>query len=229
MHSNHHASLVVLIKRPMLYQGKQRLAENVGAKSALIIAERLLACVIDDADHWPGQVILAPSSSEDCEWAKTLLSRPAMVLPQSEGNLGERLQHIDQQLVEQAVSSRIYIGSDAPCLDLTHLLHVNSLLAMTDIVLSNARDGGVTVMATNNPWPNLADLPWSTGLFSQALTRLCVNNELQVKFVADSYDIDNETDLDFAYQELADDNRRSRQDLRQAINTIKIKKDVVHA
>jgi glycosyltransferase A (GT-A) superfamily protein (DUF2064 family) len=229
MHSNHHASLVVLIKRPKLYQGKQRLAASIGAKSALIIAQRLLACVIDDANHWPGQVILAPSSTEDCEWAKTLLSRPALVLPQPEGNLGQRLQHIDQQLTEQAITSRIYIGSDAPCLDLTLLLHVNHLLTLTDVVLSNARDGGVTVMATNNLWPILTELPWSTALFSQQLTRLCAAHELQVRLVTDSYDIDNEADIDFAYQDLAGDNRPSRQYLRQAIHWIKIEKDIVHA
>lgn len=229
MLATHHASLVVLIKRPKLYQGKQRLASEIGAESALLIAQRLLVCAIDDANHWPGQVILAPSSPKDCEWAKTLLSRPAMVLPQPEGNLGERLQHIDQQLVDLSLSPRIYIGSDAPCLDLPHLLHVNTLLATADVVLSNARDGGVTVMATNSVWPPLVKLPWSTGLFSQELIRLCINYGLQVKFVADSYDIDNKNDLDFAYQDLADDNRRSRQELRQTIDAIKIEKDLANA
>ncbi|MFT5881325.1 MAG: glycosyltransferase A (GT-A) superfamily protein (DUF2064 family) [Moritella sp.] len=64
-----HASLVIILKRPLLNQGKQRIAASLGAEQALAVAQHLLVSVIEDANNWPGTVILSPASAVDYHWA----------------------------------------------------------------------------------------------------------------------------------------------------------------
>lgn len=224
-----YASLVIILKRPLLNQGKQRIAASLGAERALAIAQHLLACVIEDANNWPGTVILAPASAADHHWAGTLLSRPALIIPQPEGNLGARIQFIDQQLAALNIHQTLYIGSDAPCITLGLLLQASTALQQADVVLSHARDGGVTLMANRLPWPELRDLPWSSALFATALTAICRAEDYTLQAVSPSYDIDNKEDLIFAYRDLQNDQRPSRRALLALIEKIQIKKEMQHA
>lgn len=224
-----YASLVIMLKRPLLNQGKQRIAASLGPEHTLTVAQHLLACVIEDANNWPGAVILSPASAADHHWASTLLSRPALIIPQPEGNLGARIQFIDQQLAALNIHQTLYIGSDAPCITLELLLQANTALQQADVVLSHARDGGVTLMANRQPWPELRDLPWSSAQFALALTAICRTADYRLQTVSASYDIDTEEDLVFAYSDLQDDQRPSRRALLALIEKLQIKKEVQHA
>ncbi len=222
-----HATLVIMCKRPLLHQGKQRLAATLGAEQALAIATGLLGCVVDDANHWPGPVVLSPSSAADKDWAADLLSRPASVIPQPEGNLGQRIQFIDQALRRSHTTRTIYIGSDAPCLTSDILAHAERALTHHDVVLSCALDGGVTLMANQRPWPILQSLPWSTSQFAQGLITLCAANDCSVKTIDTTFDVDEAPDLDLVLSCLATDPRQSRKAL---VNLIQdIKKGIVYA
>jgi glycosyltransferase A (GT-A) superfamily protein (DUF2064 family) len=215
-----YASLVIILKRPLLNQGKQRIAESLGAEQALAVAQHLLACVIEDANNWPGTVILSPASAADHHWASKLLSRPAIIIPQSEGNLGTRIQFIDQQLAALNIHQTLYIGSDAPCITLDLLLQANAALQQADIVLSHALDGGVTLMANRQPWPELRALPWSSAQFAVELSAICRAASYTLQTVSASYDIDTEEDLNFAYVDLQNDQRPSRRALLTLIEDI---------
>ena len=92
---NPYPCLVIMCKRPKLHQGKQRLAASIGAEAALEIAELLLSCALEDANSWPGDVVLAVAHEEDLVWAGNLIA-DARVIYQGLGNLGQRLNVIDQ-------------------------------------------------------------------------------------------------------------------------------------
>jgi glycosyltransferase A (GT-A) superfamily protein (DUF2064 family) len=215
-----YASLVIILKRPLLNQGKQRLAASLGAEQALAVAQHLLGCVIEDANNWPGIVILSPASATDHHWASKLLSRPAIIIPQSEGNLGTRIQFIDQQLAALNIHQTLYIGSDAPCITLELLLQADAALQQADVVLSHALDGGVTLMANREPWPELRALPWSSAQFAVELTAICRAAGYTLQAVSASYDVDTEDDLNFAYVDLQNDRRPSRRALLTLIEDI---------
>ena len=210
---NNRACLVIFCKRPALFQGKQRLAEDVGVEHAYKFATAFLECALEDAASWPGPVVLSPATDKDSSWAGTLLRRDHQVMAQPEGCLGHRLRTIDQQLRDQGHSRIIFIGSDAPLLTSGHYEEAKNALDSHDIVLSPASDGGVTVMGSRTGWPDMTGLPWSTDVLGRALENLCRTESLSVKNISPSYDIDVVHDLAKAGMDLTDDPRSARQNL----------------
>jgi glycosyltransferase A (GT-A) superfamily protein (DUF2064 family) len=91
-------TLVIFYKRPLMYQGKKRLAASIGPESAFYIAKALLNCALENAYAWPGKVVLSISNKKDAVWASTLLTRSHSIIIQNRGNLGRRIDGIDKQL-----------------------------------------------------------------------------------------------------------------------------------
>lgn len=202
--------LVIFCRRPAAGIGKQRLAADIGSTQAADIATLLLAAALEDAARWPGPVVLSPSEAEDTEWAATLLDRPVHVIPQPAGNLGERLQAVDQLVRDHYAAPVVFIGSDAPALSEQDYATARGALLHHDVVLAPALDGGVTLMAARCAWPALADLPWSSDQLHAALTKRCITQGLNVTCLPLSYDVDRATDLQRLCEDLRTDQRPAR-------------------
>jgi len=216
-------TLVVFCKRPKLNQGKQRLVETMSAEHALIIANALLACAIEDTKAWQGPVVIACSDESDITWAQSLNTQAHVItqLPEGlTGNLGQRLNYVDHQLRLLGHQQLVIIGTDAPMLNNTHYQDVITSMSQHDVVLSHADDGGVVIMANSAPWPNIAKLPWSTEHLSHALAEICRENNLAVHYAKPGYDIDYITDIEKLMIDLKNDHRRARQALLGAINQL---------
>ncbi|MCL4792207.1 MAG: glycosyltransferase [Gammaproteobacteria bacterium] len=205
------AVLVVFCRRPAIGTGKQRLAAEIGTAQAAEIATLLLATTLEDARSWPGPVVLAPSEAEDADWAATLLPRSATIIPQTAGNLGERLQGIDCRVRATQPGAVIYVGSDAPVLSEADYAAARKALMHHDVVLAPALDGGVTLMGARCPWPELAGLPWSSDQLCAALAAHCVAQGLDVATLQPvRYDVDLATDLQRLCADLRTDVRPAR-------------------
>jgi hypothetical protein len=207
-------TLVIMAKRPKLSQGKQRLARDIGAISALITAEALLDCAIEDAASWPGLVVLAVAHQGDIAWAQALVKltvQNVQTIYQGEGNLGQRMNHLDTHLRDAGHHELVFIGTDCPMLTQDYYHNLPSQLATTDVLLSKADDGGVVMMASNKAWPDLQHLPWSKKNLASALAQCCNQEELSVSYYDDNYDIDRIADLARLKDDLALDNRPARQ------------------
>jgi glycosyltransferase A (GT-A) superfamily protein (DUF2064 family) len=214
------ATLVLICKRPALHYGKQRLAHSIGAEHALVFARHFLACALEDLNTWPGRIVISPADQQDTEWASQLLSKDTLVMAQSDGNLGERINNLDLKLRARGHQQLIYIGSDAPILSMHHYQQINQALTEHAIALCPARDGGVTIMANAQPWPDLRALPWSTAQLGDSLVALCQTNDLSVHHTEMTYDIDCQPELLMLGQDLAQDSRPARQTLVKEINLL---------
>jgi rSAM/selenodomain-associated transferase 1 len=217
MHGKPDAVLVVFCRRPRLGEGKQRLARALGAAQTLAIAQALLECALEDALAWPGELVIAPQSAAETSWARGLLERAASVQPQPPGNLGERLNAVDCAVRALGHERVLFIGSDAPSLTVSDLLAAQTALDAADVVLLPARDGGVTLMGSRLPWPDLAPLPWSEPTLAQGLQACCRSHARCVTRLPDSYDVDEVSDLSTARRALADDDRPARRRLHELL------------
>lgn len=227
--AGHQGCLVLFCKRPALFQGKQRLAKTIGPEQALRFAQSFLACALEDVTTWPGPVILSPSSPEDYDWAGSLLNREHQVIAQKEGTLGVRLQQVDHAARQLGHEKVIFIGSDHPSLSAGHYQEAHEALHSHDVVLSPARDGGVTIMGAGaGSWPNLTNLPWSTERLCQALTDQCRDHRLMVSHISGSYDIDVAADLVLLHHDLKEDCRPARQALFQQVHDFMKQEAVAH-
>ena len=84
-------------------------------------------------------------------------------------------------------------------------------LLQHDVVLAPALDGGVTLMGARCPWPELADLPWSSEQLYAALSERCTAHGLSIATLASSYDVDLAADLPRLCADLRTDRRPARQ------------------
>ena len=212
-------TLVLVCKRPAIGHGKQRLAASLGAEPACVIAERLLDCALEDLACWPGATVIAPDQVAHRDWASARMP-DSHCLPQTPGNLGQRLNALDRSLRAEGHRALVFIGSDAPALGESDYRQVRAALGEVDTVLLAARDGGVVLMASNRPWPELSDLPWSSAELGQALATACRLAGHSLRVSGESFDIDEPADLSRARRELADDPRPARRRLLETLATI---------
>ncbi|WP_304056339.1 DUF2064 domain-containing protein [Nitrosomonas communis] len=221
-------ALVLVCKRPALGVGKQRMATNLGMERTQQIAQALLNCALEDAKSWNGPVVIAPASAEDHDWAATLLpsSRFIQIQPQTVGNLGQRLNELDNKLRYEGLKQLIYIGSDAPLLMQLDYAACRVALQHHDTVLIPATDGGVALMASCCPWPELADLPWSSGQLGAALIDCCRSAGQSVAILESRSDVDELADCLELVRLLQNDGRPARRRLHALVcdiaNTMKI-------
>lgn len=212
--------LVIFCKRPLPGQGKQRIAATLGKASAFQVAQALLGCALEDAEQWPGTVVLSPGNDADKGWAESLLERECLVVPQCEGNLGEKLNFVDHQLRIQGYRQLLFIGTDAPEHTPEHYLSLLALFHQGDMIFTPADDGGVTAMGCSQPWPSLKGLPWSTDQLGQSLADCCKLKGFQVAFSSPCYDVDQEADLKRLLNSLQNDTRPARQHLLKTIKEL---------
>lgn len=209
-------ALVLVCKRPTLGVAKQRLAASLGQEGARRIAEALLACALEDAREWPGPVVIAPAHASDFAWAASLLPQlqgKINIVPQTEGNLGQRLNAVDRSLRERGLEQLIYIGSDAPALVAVDYAAAREALLNHDTVLKPAADGGVVLMGSRRSWPALDALPWSTLHLGSALADCCQTAGQSLAMLAQSFDVDEEQDMLHLITALKTDQRPARQAL----------------
>jgi len=225
-------ALVLVCKRPVLGQGKQRLARHLGLEVTQRVAEALLACAVEDACNWPGPVIIAPASQYDDDWAIALsrsIQSPVMVVPQVSGNLGQRLNTLDQTLRSQGIDQLVYIGSDAPGLSMADYSTVRETLQQYNTVLKPAVDGGVVLMSSCCPWPELSDLPWSTDKLAMTLTDTCRVAGHSVNILGQGYDVDELDDFMRLISQLAKDQRPARRTLHKLACCITLAREIANA
>ena len=207
------AVLVLVCKRPSLGIGKQRLSAHLSPQGALQVAYALLECALEDLQDWPGPVVISPARPEDRSWAESLI-KGVRVIPQGKGNLGQRINTLDQKLRGEGYARIVYMGSDAPALEKRDFKEVRKALGHHDVVLSPATDGGVVLMASRLPWPDLSILPWSTECLGTMLRNACRSTGMDVILLSEGFDIDHAEDLERAISALEKDPRSSRQALR---------------
>ena len=215
--SERSAALVLFCRRPARGEGKRRLARALGEEPAFAVAQALLQCALEDVAAWPGPVVLSPARGADAAWAAGLLEREALIVPQPDGNLGERIAAVDGRVRSRGYRQVVFIGSDAPSLHPLQLTAAASALERADVVLMPAADGGVTLMGSRTGWPDLAALPWSEATLGAALERLCRHSSRSVERLECSYDVDEPADCRLAIERLVDDRRAARRRLRELL------------
>tara|TARA_B100000029_G_scaffold504848_1_gene584443 strand:+ start:10886 stop:11644 length:759 start_codon:yes stop_codon:yes gene_type:complete len=202
--------LVLFFKSPD--NAKSRLALEIG-KCASEVAKLLWECTLEDLNDWHGQIWFSPANLGDRLWLDSQVRQPMKVVSQGNGNLGERINHVDKILRSQNVKKIIYIGMDCPGLNPNYLRKAADELQQSDVVLGPSLDGGVVLMGAQHAWPDLCNLPWSTSRLCDELKNTCKKSKRTFKQLHTLYDIDSKRDLLYAQKDLASISRITRQNL----------------
>jgi hypothetical protein len=204
------ACLVLMLKAPA--RSKGRLAAQMG-HAAHEAAEKLWACAYEDALAWRGAVCFAPASEEDGAWLAGRVRPESLVIVQTAGNLGERINFVNASLAARGIAKQIFIGTDCPEIDPAYLSEAAASLQTHDAVLGPARDGGVVLMGAGRPWPALRDLPWSAATLRERLESRLDEGGWSRATLATLTDVDSREDLPAVAAALRHDTRPARRAL----------------
>ncbi|PZO50708.1 MAG: hypothetical protein DCF16_12615 [Alphaproteobacteria bacterium] len=128
-------TLVMMTRRPVMGQGKRRLAADVGDLTAhrfqCVSLGRLLR-VLGSDPHWRLWLAITPDEPFQFPGAEHMIG-------QGEGDLGERMTRLSLRL---APGPLVFIGSDAPEVARADIDAAFAALERGDAVLGPALDGG---------------------------------------------------------------------------------------
>jgi glycosyltransferase A (GT-A) superfamily protein (DUF2064 family) len=203
------AACCVVLMMKSAARSKRRLAEHLGAARATQAAQRLLDCACEDLAAWLGPKCVAPAAED----ARAHAPDADVLVVQRDGNLGERLGHVNDELIRLGLTRQLFIGIDCPSLDVAYLTRAAAALDEHDTVLGPAADGGVVLMGVRGRWPPLAELPWSTSALFESLRAACALAGSSVATLPRLTDVDTTGDLLALRTELRGDLRPARRAL----------------
>jgi rSAM/selenodomain-associated transferase 1 len=189
------AAVAVLAKEPVAGQAKTRLAPALGPDGAAAAAAAMLAdtlAVVQGvaAERW---LCFTPDGARQRLAAQAPGFR---LLPQSGGDLGERLAACAAALRAAGAERIAIVGADTPHLRAAWYEAALALLDRVDLVLGPALDGGYYLVAGRAPPAELfVGVPMGTDLVLGETLRRAERRRLRVALLPPLRDLDRVEDL----------------------------------
>jgi rSAM/selenodomain-associated transferase 1 len=188
--------LLIFLKAPRPGTVKTRLAAVIGDDLATSLYRAMASAVLQGTEGVPAQRRLCftprDAALELAEWW------PGECLePQTEGDLGARMDGAFGSAFERGAVAVVLIGTDALAVDRVAVEAGFDALREADVALRAARDGGYTLIGLRRPQPELfRDIAWSTGDVLEKTLARAASLGLRVALEGPDTDIDTVADVE---------------------------------
>lgn len=190
----HASRLVVFLKAPRAGAVKTRLAEALGADAACAAYKQLASSLLTKIAPLP-RVELCFTPTDAGNEIKPWLRAGWTAVPQSAGDLGERLHAAFAEHFLSDAQHVVIIGSDCPDVTATDIEDAWLALEGHDVVLGPALDGGYWLIGLRAPQPGLFNaMPWSTDRVFGETMRRARELDLRVAMLRELSDVDTVAD-----------------------------------
>ncbi|MEM6839713.1 MAG: TIGR04282 family arsenosugar biosynthesis glycosyltransferase [Cyanobacteria bacterium P01_C01_bin.120] len=198
--------LVLFTRYPEVGKTKTRLIPHLGAPKAAALQRRMTEHIVSNLQTWQSQSAAAfevhfagGTLSSMQRWLGTGLTYQC----QTEGELGQRLQHVFRQGL-QKFQRLVVIGADCPSITPNHLKTAFQLLQNHDVVIGPAHDGGYYLIGLSQVCPALfQSVPWGTAQVFEQTVVIARQRRLSLATLETLSDIDRPEDLSILPQPLA--------------------------
>jgi hypothetical protein len=187
--------VVAMLKAPRLGAVKTRLGDVIGHEAAVgiyrCLVVRQLAAV---PAGWSVEVHFAPADAGPA--MRAWLGPAHRYFPQSEGDLGARVQAAIDGAFSRGATAVLVVGGDCPELGTALLRQAADALSGQDLVLGPTVDGGYYLIGMRGRQPGLfSDMPWSTSAVFEETMKRAQALGLTVEKLPMLYDVDTAEDL----------------------------------
>ncbi len=208
-------AIVMMAKPPIPGQVKTRLAATIGDDAAADLHAAFIADVAATIASVPdAKPFLAWTGDRDHPGFAPAVRHRFEFVPQGDGGLGERLDHVGMRLAGEC-SEVLIVGSDSPTLASGHFEEAFLALRHAPVVLGPSFDGGYYLVGFRSRWfaetareedvhPLFRDVPWSTPAVLAATLANCAAVDADVELLGFWYDVDEIADLDLLRTHLLD-------------------------
>lgn len=155
--------VIVFARYPEAGRCKTRLAAAVGEARALSIYRALLAHTLEVLRACPFTKVLCVEPPERALGAEEWAPGMDCYLPQSQGDLGARMEAAVAERLSAGAKRVILLGADCPQISKDSVISSMLDLDHADVVLGPTEDGGYYLLGLKGRHPFLfRDIPWST-------------------------------------------------------------------
>ena len=187
---------------------KTRLAQSLGNEKAARIYEAFVAATVArlSAVHCTRVLSYWPDDAKTRSAFESAAALGWALVPQTEGDLGERMAGYFFQQFSAGVERVVLLGTDSPNVPLVEVQEAFEHLKTVDVVLGPTDDGGYYLVgAANRVPPIFGKIPWST---PEVLPRTiaCLEEEgFSFATLDPWYDVDEIYDLHRLIEDLRDE------------------------
>lgn len=179
--------------------GKTRLQAALSPSRLLALRTALLADTLETVCAFPlaDVVVFVTPPGADAE-IRALAPRALPVVAQEGDDLGARMQHACEELIERrGYASAMLIGTDAPLLTSAHLDEAATLLRTRGgVVLGPADDGGYYLIGLTRVFaPLFEGIAWGTDTVLMDTMAIADRLRIDACLIRGAYDVDTNDDL----------------------------------
>lgn len=195
--------LLVFAKAPQPGRVKTRLVPPLTPEEAAAVCEASLRDVIAGARRSGARVGILYDDTPGAAGYFAVAFPDLERQPQSAGDLGRRLFDAFASRFAEGADSVTAIGTDSPTLPTAYLTEGLATPRKAAGVIGPTADGGYYLIGLRrDAWPDAAslfrDVPWSTDRVFQVTLQRAAENGLDLRVLAEWYDIDRVDDLTLA-------------------------------
>jgi rSAM/selenodomain-associated transferase 1 len=191
------ACVLAVLTRAPSSGGKTRLFAELGEPPDPALLEALLLDTIDGACTPPARTVVAVTPGSACDQVRRIVGGEVQVLPQPDGDLGERMRGTMADLFERGATAVVLIGSDLPEITPSPVAAALRLLSqdVDALVLGPALDGGYYLVAANRPPDVFRATEWGSAQALDQTRREAERRGFHVHLVEALRDVDTIDDL----------------------------------
>ena len=190
--------VVAVLTRAPSSGGKTRLFKTLGREPDPRLARALLLDTLDAIELSGFQRVVCFTPPEAEEELRSLVPCEVPLICQQDGDLGDRMQAVFNDLLSQDIHGVILLGSDLPLLSPGVLQEAEKLLYKDPdvVLLGPATDGGYYLLgATRTPIALLKGITWGVSTVLEETLARAQTAKMSVRLMAKTCDIDSPADL----------------------------------
>lgn len=197
------ARVLAVLTRAPSSGGKSRLFTGLGIPSDPRLLEALLLDTIDGATAPGMRIVVAVTPGSACDEIRAMLrdadlsSVAVEVIPQAEGDLGERMRGVMEALFARGAAAVALIGSDLPHITSSPITAAFDVLAddRDALVLGPAADGGYYLVAAARVPDVFTGIEWGTARVLEQTQRVARDRGIPVRLLPVIVDVDTADEL----------------------------------
>ena len=200
-------------------QVKTRLGKSIGMDAAADLHRQFVLHLCEHLGSIVGRRTICLSPADSLSTARGELESVGLaerwqIVPQVEGDLGERMRHWFRTALtnpgrREHHFSAILIGSDCPMLSPAEIAEAADALQSNDVVIGPAYDGGYYLLGIAGPWQDerfgclFESMPWSSDRVLAMTREQLKQSNLAWAELNCRHDVDTKEDLDRLRHSLA--------------------------
>lgn len=156
--------VIVFLRYPRPGKVKTRLAASIGHEQAAAFYKQCVERLMGELARLPAEIAVVYYFVDDDDRSalRSWMGPDATLRPQTQGDLGVRMQSAFTDVFADGAARAVIVGTDVPDLTAEIITGAFAALDASDVVIGPSNDGGYYLLGMNMMQPLFDGIGWST-------------------------------------------------------------------